>query len=1115
MKKEIPKAYDPQEVEDKIYKTWEKSGFFNPNSFVGNRHTCSLQNFSISMPPPNATGVLHLGHASMLAYQDLMIRYNRMKGKNTLWLPGTDHASIATQTKVEKIIAKEGKTKYDLGREKFLERVNEYVENSKSTIKNQTRKMGSSCDWSRERYTLDDGLSRAVREVFTKMFNDKLIYRGDRIVNWCPRCESTLADDEVEHEEQKGKLYYFKYDKDFPITIATTRPETKLGDTAVAVNPKDERYKKYIGKVFEINLGNGKHKIKIISDREVEIKFGTGALGVTPAHSMTDWEMAEKNDLEKIKIIGEDGKMNENAGKDYEGLTVLEAREKIVQYFEKNNLIEKVEEVDQSLSICYRCDTPIEPLPSKQWFVAVDKKITIGGNKYFQNKSLKEIALEVVNKADEKNDKKIEIIPERFEKTYHNWMENLHDWCISRQLWFGHRIPVWYKNESGIRNQESGIDITYFVHGTTIDNEKNKASGHYDVKLSKLGIQQSKDLKKTIENEKFDIVFCSDLKRAVDSASLTFSDRGVKIIQDERLRECDYGDLTQAGASEILVIEKNVIDKPFPKGESYKDVEKRIRDFLNDLIDKYQGKKIAIVAHKAPQLALDVILKNRTWEQAINEDWRKTKEWQAGWKYELNNKFDNSSIVYTMIPKGKKYKNQEIYIGTNPPEGKNWTQDTDTLDTWFSSGLWTFSTLLNQDHEKYKTFEDWVANSPDLKKFHPTSVMETGYDILFFWVARMILMTTYTLGEVPFENVYLHGMVRDKQGKKMSKSLGNGIDPIEMIEKYGTDALRLSMIIGSSPGNDIKMYEEKVEGYRNFVNKLWNVSRYIIMNIDNTKEAGLPIGSPASDATLADKWILNNLNNLTKEVTDDLNNYKFSQAGEKIKEFTWNDFADWYIEISKIEKNKNEILNYILKQVLILFHPFIPFVTEEIWKNLDSENLLMVEKWADRDCREQACPFPTITTARDFEIIQNIIKAIRNARAEYKVEPGKKIEAVIYAGNKKEFIKSQAHLIKNLRTGIDKLEIKEKDDKIKDAVYLVVGDIEIYLEGIIDKEKEKKNLEKKIENIEKYIFQIKTKLGNDDFVGNAPREIVEKEREKFMESEKKIKKLKEKIKSLL
>ncbi len=953
MKKEISKAYDPQEVEDDIYKKWEEAGFFNPDSLDLSE---DAETFSISMPPPNATGVLHLGHASMLAYQDLMIRYHRMKGKKTLWLPGTDHASIATQTKVEKIIAKNGKTKYDLGRKKFLERVNEYVENSKNTIKNQTRKMGSSCDWSRERYTLDNGLSRAVREVFVKMYDDELIYRGDRIVNWCPRCESTLADDEVEHKDQKANLYYFKYNKDFPITIATTRPETKLGDTAVAVNPKDERYKKYIGKIYKIDIGNGEHQIKIIADREVEMEFGTGALGVTPAHSMTDWEMAEKNDLEKIKVISEDGKMNANAGVDYEGLTVLEAREKFVKYLEKNELIEKVEEVDQSLSICYRCDTPIEPLPSKQWFVAVDKKITIEGNKYFQNKSLKEVALKVVNKAAEKNDKKIEIIPERFEKTYHNWMENLHDWCISRQLWFGHRIPVSY------------------CFDCNIDKIKNNP---------------------------------------------LFKDR-----------DKDESFVTQHGDE---------------NGEYHPSYEHLLREL------------------------------------------------EEGNKRIISDDLDR--IVMANLDKCPKCSSKKLF------------QDPDTLDTWFSSGLWTFSTLLDQDHEKYKTFEDWVANSPDLKKFHPTSVMETGYDILSFWIARMILMTTYTLGEVPFENVYLHGMVRDKQGKKMSKSLGNGIDPIEMIEKYGTDALRLSMIIGSSPGNDIKMYEEKIEGYRNFVNKLWNISRFILQNQESRiKNQEIDY----DNLTFADKWILENLNNLIEEVTDDLDNYQFSQAGEKIKEFTWNDFADWYLEVSKIEKNKDEILNYTLKQLLILAHPFIPFVTEEIWKNLDVENLLIVEKWPEK----KDLGLNKIE-GYIFDKTKSIVSVIRRIRAEYKVEPSKKIGAVIYAGKDYELIRNEGILIKNLRTGIDKLEIKEKGNKIKDAVYVVVGDIEIYLIGIIDKEKEKKNLKKEIESLEKYITQIRKNLGNDSFVDNAPKEIVKKEINKFTESEEKLKKLEEKLKSLL
>lgn len=894
--KEISKTYNPQKVEDKIYKKWEEFGFFNPDNL---ELLENAEKFSISMPPPNATGVLHLGHASMLAYQDLMVRYNRMQGKKTLWLPGTDHASIATQTKVEKIIAEKGQTKYDLGREKFLEQVNEYVENSQSTIKNQTRKMGSSCDWERERYTLDDGLSRAVREVFVKMYNDKLIYQGDRIVNWCPRCESTLADDEVEHKDKKANLYYFKYNKDFPITIATTRPETKLGDTAVAVNPKDERYQKYIGQIFEINLGNGVQKIKIITDREVEMDFGTGALGVTPAHSMTDWEMAEKNDLEKIKIIGEDGKMNANAGKDYKGLTVLEAREKFVKYLEENNLIEKVEEVEQALSICYRCGTSIEPLPSKQWFVAVDKKITIKGNKYFQNKSLKEVALEVVNKVNEKDKEKIEIIPERFSKTYHNWMENLHDWCISRQIWFGHQIPVWYKNNS-------------------------------------------------------------------------------------------------------------------------KD---------------------------------------------------------------------------------------SIYVGTKPPEKNDWIQDKDTLDTWFSSGLWTFSTLLAQDNQKYETFEEWVANSPDLKNFHPTSVMETGYDILFFWIARMILMTTYTLGEIPFENVYLHGMVRDKQGRKMSKSLGNGIDPIEMIEKYGTDALRLSMIIGSSPGNDLKLYEEKIEGYRNFVNKLWNVSRYILTNYElNYQDVEF------KEITLSDEWILNEMRKLIIEVKSDLDNYKFSQAGEKLKEFIWDKFADWYLETSKFEKNKEKkiILKIILQDLLKLAHPFIPFVTEQIWQEMGEEKMLIVENFPQEEKYINILNLEKIKNNR-VNKIHNIIRKIRNARIENGVEINRKIKSVIYAGVDLKLIQKQELLIKNLRTGIEELEIKEKGERIDNEVYLDIDGVEVYLIGMIDKEKEDKRIKKEIIELKKYIIQINKKLDNATFVKNAPQEIVEKETSKHRESTEKLEKLEKKI----
>ncbi|MCK5475672.1 MAG: PhzF family phenazine biosynthesis isomerase [Candidatus Pacebacteria bacterium] len=1165
MKKEIPKAYNPQEVEDKIYKKWEESGKFDPDNLELPE---DAEKFSISMPPPNATGFLHLGHASMLTYQDLMIRYNRMQGKKALWLPGTDHASIATQTKVEKIIAKEGKTKYDLGREKFLERINEYVENSKNTIKNQTRKMGSSCDWSRERYTLDDGLSRAVREVFTKMYNDGLIYRGDRIVNWCPRCESTLADDEVEHKDQKGKFYYFKYNKDFPITIATTRPETKLGDTAIAVNPKDKRYKKYIGQIFEIDLGNGTHKIKVIADRGIDMEFGTGAIGVTPAHSMIDWEIAEKNDLEKIKVIGEDGKMNVGAGKDYAGLTALKARKKFVKYLQKNDLIEKVEEVDQSLSICYRCDTPIEPLPSKQWFVAVDKKITIEGNKYFQNKSLKDVSLEVVR------NREIKIIPERFEKTYYNWMENLHDWCISRQLWFGHRIPVYYKLKVDKVHKVESQEI--YIGGKLPENDY-KIANVFGSNISSGNIAGVVD-KEFKENEMPEIakeigasesVFVLKSKNSNYDAEFRFFS---KIGEETPL--CGHALL--AGATSFdksdLKIKTLAGDIVVQKEDNkiFFQTDKSIRiksNFSEELpfeflgIEKEEFELLGIFSIGVPKLI--VRIKDIETLRKVNPDFENLKKWNkeknfSGYCLFVEDKknknlvfvrqfnpflginedeatavaagalaafFDNDFIVKQGTENFEneiyvRYKDDKILIGGNVfLKNSEWTQDFDTLDTWFSSGIWTFSTLLDQDHEKYKTFEEWVAGSPDLKKFHPTSVMETGYDILFFWIARMILMTTYTLDEVPFENVYLHGMVRDKQGKKMSKSLGNGIDPATMIEKYGTDALRLSMIIGSSPGNDIKMYEEKIEGYRNFVNKLWNVSRYIILS-QKSKVKSQKSEIDYDNLTLADKWILEELDNLIYIVNNSLENYQFSSAlevGDGIRDFMWNKFADWYLEVSKVQEKNDAVLIYVLETLLKLCHPFIPFVTERIWEEMDKNSLLMVEKWPEdkKRCLE------LIQVNVDFDLLQGIISEIRRIKNENKISLKEKVDVVINSETRKDLTKADFDVIEKNKNiieklaGVKSLEFEVGVKKIegwihfdhKVSVYVNIGDL-------IDTEKEIEKTKKEIENIEKYITQIRKKLGNDNFVASAPREIVEKEREKHQESTIKLEKLKGKLELL-
>ncbi|MFH0854614.1 MAG: valine--tRNA ligase [bacterium] len=890
MSKELAKIYNPCEVEDKIYKKWEESGYFNPDKSIEEGIiNKDAKSFSIVMPPPNATGTLHLGHAAMLALEDILIRYNRMKGNKTLWIPGTDHAAIATQTKVEKILKEEGINRHEIGRIKFLKRVEEFVENSRNTIKNQTKKMGSSCDWSREAFTLDDIRNKAVRAVFKMMYDDGLIYRGERIINWCPRCHSTLADDEVEYKAQKSKLYTFKYNKDFPFAVATTRPETKLGDTAVAVNPKDERYKKYIGKIFNVDFCGVKLKLKIIADRNVDMNFGAGALGVTPAHSMVDWDMAKENELEIIKVINEDGNIREYFG-EFSGKSVAEARKMIAEKLLKNNLIEKEEDINNNLSVCYRCGMPVEPLPSLQWFINVNKKIPRFG------KSIKELSVEAV-RTGVFGREKIKIVPERFKKNYFNWMESLHDWCISRQIWYGHQIPVWYR------------------------------------------------AKKTTNQE------------------------------------------------------------------------------------------------------------------------------------------------YSKIKNG----DQEIYVGVESPKGDNWIQDEDTLDTWFSAGLWTFSTMAHKKEQIRLEGGKLIINSEDFKNFHPTSVLETGYDIIFFWVARMIIMTTYAVENIPFQDVYLHGLVRDEHGKKMSKSLGNVIDPLDMIKKFGTDAVRLSLTVGTSPGNDMNLSEEKVAGFRNFTNKLWNIARYALGSIEEGKDAGKEIGN----LTLADKWILDKLDNIIKLVTDDIENYRFSQAGETLREFTWNDFADWYLEIAKVEGGKGGILEFVLKNLLKLWHPFMPFVTEKIWEEMENKNMLIIEKWPSQQ-NKKTIKQQNNKAENDFNLIRNIIFAVRNGRSQYKISLSRKIKAIIYAGDKKELVESHAELIKKLRTGLEYVEVKESGEKIKNAIYIAVNGIDVYLViPDVDFGAEISRLEKEIKEQERRIFGQNKKLENKDFIERAPKEIIDGEREKL------------------
>jgi len=770
---ELAKAYQPKDFETSTYQRWEQSGFFNPDNLLKKGEP-----FSISLPPPNATGILHLGHAVMIAIQDLMIRYWRLRGRAALWLPGEDHAAIATQNVVEKKLhKKDGKNRYDYGRDEFIKRVNEFIASSRSTIRDQIKAMGASCDWSRERYTLDEGLSRAVREVFVRMYHDGLIYRGKRIVNWCYRCGTTLADDEVEYKEQKTPFYYLKYG---PITISTARPETKVLDKVIIVHPDDKRYQGYIGKSFDVPWIDGMVKATVVADKVAEMETGTGAMTITPAHSFVDFELAQKYGFEIVDIIGPDGKLTANAGK-FAGLNVKEARIAILDELKKKDLVEKIdEEYIHNLSICYRCGTPVEPLPSEQWFVAVDKPFKRG---LFHRTTLKKLAIAAVSTG------KIKIVPERFAKIYDHWMKNLHDWCISRQIWFGHRVPAW---------------------------------------------------------------------------------------------------------------------KCISCGEWF-------------------------VGQAKPSTCLKC-------------------------------------------------------------KASNLEQDPDTLDTWFSSSLWTFSTL------------GWPDKTKDLATYHPTSVMETGYDILFFWIARMVLMTQYSLGDIPFRTVYLHGLVRDKQGRKMSKSLGNGIDPIAMIDKYGADALRLSMIIGTTPGNDFRLYDEKIAGYRNFVNKLWNIVRFANL----TAELKI-VEIPPEAKTLADKWILSRFARVADLVTKKIESYSFSEAGEALYEFTWHELADWYLEVAKIEGNKQKILSYLITQLLKLWHPFTPYVTETLWRETFGEaaGLLMVQSWPEK--------LPAPADDPGFEIIRDVVTALRGFRVEHKLGPDKVINFAV-TKDKYRIIESYTHLVQGLRT---------------------------------------------------------------------------------------------------
>ena len=860
MKKDLPKTYDPKLVESSIYDMWMENDCFKANPDPDKKP------YSIVMPPPNVTGQLHMGHALDSTLQDILTRYKRMEGYSALWLPGTDHAGIATQIKVEEELrVKEGKTRYDLGREKFLERVWAWKEKYGSRIVEQQRKLGVSCDWSRSRFTMDEGCSRAVREAFCEMYDKGLIYKGSRIINWCPHCLTALSDAEVEYVDKPGHLWYIRYplsDGSGDIVVATTRPETMMGDTGVAVNPNDEKFQHLIGKTCILPIMN--REIPIVGDEYCEIGFGTGAVKMTPAHDPNDFEVGLRHNLDVIRVIADNGTINENGGK-YNGMDRYECRKALVKDLEEQGYLVKTEPYSHNVGTCYRCHNDVEPLISAQWFVKM--------------KPLAEEAIRVVK------DGTIKFVPERFSKTYLNWMENVHDWCISRQLWWGHQIPAWYCDECGHIN----------------------VSREDPTKCEKCG--------------------CTHL-----------------------------------------------------------------------------------------------------------------------------------------------------------------TRDEDVLDTWFSSGLWPFSTLGWPD-----------LDSEDLKYWYPTTDMVTGYDIIFFWVARMVVSGMEQMKKEPFKTVFIHGLVRDDKGRKMSKSLGNGIDPLEMAEKYGADALRFNLITGNSPGNDMRFYVEKCEAMRNFANKIWNASRYVLMNL-NVEETGLP---DAADLEIEDKWVLSKLNTLIREVTENMDAYELGVASAKVYDFIWDTYCDWYIELTKArlygedEKSKlaaQKVLVYVLDQFLRLLHPFMPFITEEIWQAIPHEGkFLMLADWPKYD---ESLEFPV--EAAHMESVMNAIRAVRNRRAEMNVPPSKK-STLYVVSDKGEIFRQGEGFICRLAYA-DKVLICETDPEgHENMVCVVTNDAKLYipLEELIDFEKELARIEKEKANCLKQIAMFEGKLSNEAFVSRAPEKVVAEQREKL------------------
>ena len=879
MNKELPKVYEPQQVESRIYQMWE-----DHDCFKGVEDS-KKKSFSIVMPPPNVTGQLHMGHALDCTLQDILTRFKRMQGYAALWVPGTDHAGIATQIKVEEELrVKEGKTRYDLGREKFLERVWKWKEEYGNRIVQQQKKMGVSCDWSRARFTMDEGCSKAVRETFCELYDKGLIYKGSRIINWCPHCVTALSDAEVEYVDKPGHLWYIRYplaDGSGDIVVATTRPETMMGDTGVAVNPNDEKFKHLIGKKCILPIMN--REIPIVGDEYCEIGFGTGAVKMTPAHDPNDFEVGLRHNLEVIRVIADDGHINENGGP-YNGMDRYECRKAIVKDLEEQGYLVKVEPYNHNVGTCYRCHNDVEPLISAQWFVKMEP--------------LAKEALRVVNEGE------VKFVPERFSKTYTNWMENCHDWCISRQLWWGHQIPAW-----------------------TCDD-----CGHINVKRE-------------------DPTVCE-----------------------------------KCGSTHL-------------------------------------------------------------------------------------------------------------------------TREEDVLDTWFSSALWPFSTL------------GWPEQTADLNYWYPTSVMVTGYDIIFFWVARMIFSGCEQMKKIPFHTVLIHGLVRDDKGRKMSKSLGNGIDPLEMAEKFGADALRFNLITGNSPGNDTRFYTEKCEAMRNFANKIWNASRFVMMNLTIDR-----YDLPAADKLeREDKWVLSKLNRLVKEVTENLDSFEIGVASAKVYDFIWDTYCDWYIELTKTRLNGTDedakltaqnVLCYVLVTLLKLLHPFMPFITEEIYQALPkcdgAEDILMTAQWPEYT---ETLSFPAEESA--MEAVMDLIRAIRARRAEMNVSPSKKAELMIVTDQAGPY-QQGLHFIQRLAYASNVTFPETAPADVTGLVSVVTHDATAYLplSELVDLAAERERIAKELEKAKNGLRITEGKLANEKFVAHAPENVVNAEREKVAKYQELIAKLEESAKAM-